>query len=164
MSESLNRLAEVLEEELQSCRRLLDLAKDVRAAAVSADTELLRRIVSEQEAWAARLEAAEARRVRTAAEAAAELGLAGRPTLREIAAGGGLEPGARLRSLGRRLKVCASDLRQAGRRNALFLEHSLDHVDGFFAVLAAACAGRGPYGRSSRAPARPAALVLNRRA
>jgi hypothetical protein len=157
MSGNIDKLAAVLEEELALSRKLLDLAKDARAAAVSADPELLAQIVSEQEENAARLEAIEADRAALAREVAAEIGLepAAKVRLTAIAEKLGGEDAARLRRLGGRLRATALDLREASARTREVLESSLIHIDDFFGLLAQARGGTAAYG--ARRPARPAA-------
>jgi flagellar biosynthesis/type III secretory pathway chaperone len=167
MSGKVEKLAAVLEAELSLARRLLDLAKDARAAAVAADPELLIQIVGEQEESAARLEAAEAERAALAAELAAELGLPGSGPVRLSAIAEQVpgEPAARLRRLGSRLRACAVDLREANARSREILEAALAHVDEFFALLAEA--GRKPaaYGSGKARPgAAVAAAIMDRQA
>jgi len=168
MSSDIDRLATVLEEELTLTRRLLDLAKDARAAAVSADPALLAQIVAEQEEQAARLEAVEADRAAVVAALAGELGLdgAGRVRLTAIADALGAEDGARLRRLGGRLRACAADLREASARTRQVLEASLIHIDDFFGLLAEVRSQRGSaYGaRRERAAATAGAALMDRKA
>jgi flagellar biosynthesis/type III secretory pathway chaperone len=167
MSGNIDQLAAVLEEELTISRKLLDLTKDARAAAVSADPELLAQIVSEQEENAARLEAIEAERIAAARDAAAEVGLdpAGKVRLTAIAEKLGGEEAARLRRLGGRLRATALDLREANTRTREILEASLIHIDDFFSTLAQARSKPGAYG--ARRPSRPAAAeatIMDRKA
>ncbi|HOX07215.1 MAG TPA: flagellar export chaperone FlgN [Planctomycetota bacterium] len=163
MSAKIDRLAAVLEEELALTRRLLDLAKDARAAAVSADPTLLAQIVSEQEENAAKLEAIEVDRAAAAREVAAEAGMdvSGRIKLAAIVERLGGEPAARLRRLGGRLRAVALDLREASTRTREILEASLIHIDGFFNVLSRAQNGPGAYGapRARRGSSSEAALM-----
>jgi len=166
MSGKVEKLAAVLEAELSLARRLLDLAKDARAAAVAADPELLIQIVGEQEESAARLEAAEAERAALAAELAAELGLPGSGPVRlsaiaEQVAG---EPAARLRRLGSRLKSCALDLREAQARSRQILEAALAHVDEFFALLVEARAKPAAYGSGGARQGAAVAAIMDRQA
>ncbi len=162
MSDKLNEMTMVLTAELELTGKLLDLAKDARAAVVSADPDLLARIVAEQEEWSARLEEAEAQRIEIALALGREFGLDSEktPTLKAILARAPRESGLRLRSLGQRLKSTAKQLRQVGERNALLLSESVEHVDGFFAALARACresTGYRPDG--SEKGSRPATVL-----
>ena len=148
MGENIDRLAEILEKQLAVTRRLLDLAKDARAAAVAADPLLLVQIVSDQEENAARLEGLEVERVAISREVAVGLGLdtAKPPRLTAIADRAGAKDAARLRRLGGRLRACALELRQANTYTREVLEASLVHIDDFFCVLAEARSRDGSYG------------------
>lgn len=166
MSEKLEKLAVILEEELALSRRLLDLAKDARAAAISADPMMLVDIVTEQEEKAARLEVIEAERSSFIREVAPELGFAGAGSVRltDLAERASGDVGAKLRRLGARLKSCVLDLREANAHNRALLEASLDHVDGFFEAVAGARAERGSYGPGHERRVTAAAAVMDRRA
>jgi hypothetical protein len=166
MSANLDKLVAVLEAELELARRLLDLAKDARAAAISADPLLLAQIVSEQEENAARLEAIDADRAAVAGVLAAELGLENSARLRltAIAEKLGGEDAARLRRLGGRLRAGAVDLRAANAQTRAILEAALVHVDKFFEAVTEARRGPGAYsarreGRARRGAATEAAIM-----
>ncbi|MHC4917243.1 MAG: flagellar protein FlgN [Planctomycetota bacterium] len=160
MRGNVRELTEILTQELELTGKLLDLAKDARAAVVSADPELLAAIVSEQEEWAARLEVAEARRVQVVLALGRELGIGDEPRLKAIVEGLPREDGLPLRSLGRRLKDIAGELRRVGERNGRLLQEAVSHVDGFFRLLATACRDDAGYGADGReAAGRPAAVL-----
>jgi len=164
MSAALDELAEILNRELEITNRLLDLAKDARAAVVAADPELLAAIVGEQEEWSAQMEVAEARRVQLVGGLASELGAEGEPRLRDIIARVPREAGLRLRNVGRRLKDAAAELRRRGEINGRLLAAAAEHVDGFFAVLARACRDAAGYRRDGQERGSQPAAVLDRRA
>jgi len=166
MSGRLDELAAVLAEELELTGKLLDLAKDARAAVISADPELLAGIVAEQEECSARLEVAEARRVEMALALGAELGLSApnAPTLKAIVERAPRESGLRLRSLGQRLKSTATQLRRVGERNALLIRESVEHVDGFFAALARTCRDSAGYRPDGQEKSGRSAAVLDQQA
>jgi hypothetical protein len=160
MSSKLEQLARILTEELELTRKLLDLAKDARAAVISADAELLAQIVAEQEEWSAGLEVAEAKRIQLVLELGRDLGLGDEPKLRAIVEGVPRDSGLRLRNVGRQLRDVAGQLRDVGRLNSMLLEEAAGHVDGFFEVLARACrdtAGYQPDGQESGG--RPATVL-----
>lgn len=166
MSPKLDNLATVLEEELALTCRLLDLAKDARAATIAVDPVLLTQIVAEQEARAAELEAAEARRAAVVGELVGELGLPadGPVKLSQIIGRAGHADAARLRRVGGRLRGTAADLRQTTSRNRALLESALTHVDEFFAVVAEK--GRPPaaYSPAGTVPSETAAVLMDRKA
>jgi flagellar biosynthesis/type III secretory pathway chaperone len=145
MTHRLDELAGILSTELELTRKLLDLAKDARAAVVSADPELLAEIVAEQEEWAARLEVKEARRIELVLDLGNELGLGDEPKLSAIVERAPRESGLRLRSVGRQLKDAAGQLRETGRRNSLLLKEASANVDSFFELLSRACQQGGSY-------------------
>ncbi len=160
MSGNVRELTEILIRETELTGKLLDLAKDARAAVVAADPELLADIVAEQEEWAARLEVAESRRIQVVRELGGELGIGEEPRLKAIVEHLPQEEGLRLRSLGRRLKGAADELRRAGERNGSLLEEAVAHVDGFFKLLARVCRGSAGYLADGReAGGRPAAVL-----
>jgi len=152
MSARAQELAEILTTELEVTRRLLDLAKDARAAVVSADSQLLAGIVEEQEAASARIEEIEEHRVEVTVLLAVELGLPGDtpPKLAEIVRQLPGDEGLRLRSLGKELKSAAVRLRDVGERNNLLLSEAARHIDGFFQVLTKACASSIGYRQDGR--------------
>ncbi len=145
MSHQLDELARILTTELELTRKLLDLAKDARAAVVSADPELLAEIVAEQEEWSARLEVSEAHRVNLVLELGRELELGEEPKLKAIVEKVPREKGLRLRNVGRQLKNVAGQLREVGRRNSMLLKEATANVDNFFGLLAKACQKGGSY-------------------
>ena len=166
MSAKYEELAETLTEELELTTSLLDLAKDARAAIVSADPELLVRIVAEQEERSARLEETESRRIASARALGDELGLEGpgAPRLKDIVERAPEERGTRLLALGRRLKGAASQLRALGESNAALLQDSLEHVDHFFSVFVEACRQPTGYSAPGAQPRGAAAAVLDQQA
>jgi len=154
MSHRLDELARILTSELELTRKLLDLAKDARAAVVSADPELLAEIVAEQEEWSARLEVSEARRVQLVLELGRELGIGEEPGLKTIVEKAPREEGLRLRNVGRQLRKVAGQLRETGRRNSMLLKQATANVDSFFELLSRACrkgSGYRPDGRDQGA-------------
>lgn len=163
MSGDFEALAVALEEELGLTRRLLDLAKDARAAAVAADPLLLSQIVAEQEEVSARLEAAESGRAGAARELAAALGADGPEGLKleSLAARAPAETAARLRSLGARLRRTALELREAASRNRALMDLSLAQVEELVDSLTAVRdSGRASYGADGqRQPSDKAVLV-----
>jgi flagellar biosynthesis/type III secretory pathway chaperone len=166
MPGTIDELAVVLEEELALTHRLLDLAKDARAAAIAVDPETLVQIVAEQEECAARLETAEARRLEAAGAAGRELGLELREPVRlkAIAERADGTQAARLRSLGSRLKLCSADLREISARNRQLLESSLAHVDEFFVLLAETRQKPAAYGAGGSPRPMAGAALMDRKA
>jgi flagellar biosynthesis/type III secretory pathway chaperone len=166
MPGKIEELAAVLEEELDLANRLLDLAKDARAAAIAVDPETLVQIVAEQEECAARLEVAEARRIETAGAVGRELGLDGRAPVRlkAIAERADGAQAARLRSLGSRLKRCSAELREISARNCRLLESSLAHVGEFFVLLAEARQKPAAYGAGGSPRPLAGAALMDRKA
>jgi hypothetical protein len=166
MSGDFESLAATLTEELNLTRRLLDLTKDARAAAVAADPLLLAQIVTEQEEVSGRLEAAEDRRCAAARELAAGLGLGGPagPKLEAFAERAPAETAARLRSLGARLRRTALELREASAHNRALLDISLAQVEGLVETLASARAGApASYGAGGALRPSGAALLMDRK-
>ena len=164
MSRRLDELAEVLGIELEITRRLLDLAKDARAAVSAADAALLAGIVGEQEQWSAQMEEAEVRRAALAAELGRELGLEGTPRLADIAGRVPEEVGLQLRNVGRRLKGTADELRRVGERNGELLCAAAEQVDGFFEALARALREAAGYRADGRERQVRAAAMVDRTA
>ena len=165
MSGKLDELTAVLTEELELTGRLADLAKDARAAVISADPELLARIVAEQEEWSARLEEAEARRVELALALGGELGLDGEgaPSLKAIVERAPAESAPHLRNLGRRLRGSAARLRELGVLNGRLFREAVAHVDDFFSLLARACRDSAGYRADGQEEqGRPAGVVDQR--
>ena len=157
MSVDFEPLATALAEELGLTRRLLDLAKDARAAAVAADPLLLSQIVAEQEEISERLGSAESRRADAARELAEALGLGGEKSvkLEAFAAGAPAEMAARLRSLGARLRRSVLELREATSRNRALMDISLSQVEDLVETLASSRPGaNAAYGAGgTRQPA-----------
>ena len=164
MSHGLDELAAILTEELELTRKLLDLAKDARAAIVAADAELLAGIVNEQEEWSAHLEVAEGRRVKLVQELGRELDLGTEPQLRSIVEVAPRERGLRLRNVGRRLKETARQLREVGKRNSMLLEEAAASIDGFFDLLFKACQDASGYRPDGQDQSPKTATVLDRQA
>jgi flagellar biosynthesis/type III secretory pathway chaperone len=164
MSHRLDELAAILTEELELTRKLLDLAKDSRAAVVAADPELLAGIVNEQEEWSARLEVAEGRRVKLVLELGRELNLGAEPRLKSIVEAAPRDEGLRLRSVGRRLKQTAGQLREVGKRNGMLLEEAAASIDGFFDLLFKACQDVSGYRPDGQDQNSKTATVLDRQA
>jgi hypothetical protein len=164
MGGRLDELAEVLGQELEITGRLLDMAKDARAAVVAADPRLLADIVTEQEELSAQLESVEARRVELAVGLGRELGLGAEPRLAEILERSPAEAGLRLGSVGRRLKSAALELRRVGARNAELLREAAVQIDGFFDLLAEALREAAGYRSDGREREAQPAVILDRRA
>lgn len=145
-------LAEVLEEELQIHRALLEVGRRKQGELVGMDLAAIEKSSREEQTLMSILSDVAVRRRKAQDEAAAQTSLSGKEaTVSRIAQKLALGERVRLFDLAQKVKGVIAEVKRVTRTNQILTEQSLHYVKDFFEVLFGVATEGKTYERSGRA-------------